>query len=93
MGSLKSQVFNVNITPQGQLGGRFDSDTPQQFSAVFINNGAGADYVNQFPMMGIWGKSLASGAHTADLCWGSAGGYDLYSDATIPAVIVVFYPG
>ncbi len=77
-----------------QIGARFDSDTALILNNCSSQNGAGADMVGDCPLFGIWGKSLAAGAHTADLCWGdSIGNYGLRSNASEPAVIVVLYPG
>jgi hypothetical protein len=92
-GSLKTQISTAKFTPNSQIGGRFDSDSAQIFNTLYMNNGAGSDWVDDFPLMGFWYKNLAAGSHTADLCWGSTGGYDLYSDSTNPAVVGVLYPG
>jgi hypothetical protein len=76
------------------IGVRFDSDTALVLNSVDMVNGGGSDYINAFPLFGVWGKSLAAGAHTADLCWGdSSGNYGMYADASHPAVIAVLYPG
>lgn len=93
-GSIYSSIPNVAGTPSASLGARFDADTALALSSLSEANSGGSDYVNSSPMFGIWGKSLAAGAHTADLCWGeSSGNYGLYSNAALPAVIIVFYPG
>ncbi len=77
-----------------QIGVRFDADTPLILGSCSLTNGAGADFVGDEHLIGVWGKNLTAGAHTADLCWGdSVGNYTMYSNATHPAVIAVFYPG
>lgn len=76
------------------LGARFDADAALVLQSANLNNGAGGDYVGDVPMMGFWGKSLAAGAHTADLCWGDAvGNYGLRANAAQPLVVAVLYPG
>jgi hypothetical protein len=93
-GTLKSLVAGVAAAPGAKLGARFNSDAALSLAEVAHNNGGGGDYTNSHAMFGVWGKNLAAGSHTADLCWGeSSGNYGLYANAALPAVIVVLYPG
>jgi hypothetical protein len=90
----KSGTPGAVVAIASAIGVRFDSDTALVLNSVDMVNGGGSDYINAFPLFGVWGKSLAAGAHTADLCWGdSSGNYGMYADASHPAVIAVLYPG
>jgi hypothetical protein len=93
-GSLKTSISTAIVQVVSSIGGRFDSDAALAFNTISEVDGAGGDYIDAFPLFGIWGKSLAAGSHTADLCWGeTTGNYGLYSNASLPASIAVFYPG
>jgi len=76
------------------IGVRFNSDTAIALGTDSIINGGGDDFVGEVHMCALFGKNLAAGAHTADLCWGDANAnYTLYSNSTRPATITVWYPG
>jgi hypothetical protein len=76
-------------------GARFDSDSAQEIGNAGAGVGSGGDFWATFPFCGFWGKSLAAGAHTADLCWGNSSGQSavLLANSTTPASIMVLYPG